>query len=455
MHAVSRIFRHLCPLLCLGIVMIALEARASLSISGMSCTKTSSECIEGAETRQIDGVPVHKECWKHRASYQCRRSGSNTSCQSLIRSPHCSRTTQTCVQERHGVCVQRRINWHCTEKLTNPGRARLTSQKYKIVSDRIVSGCQGQERRGDCARREQSCISGPATRTIKGMRVTRDCWQWRRRYECVGANLESDCQDLERDESCELRESECLEDGPGGRCASEEMVYSCQVPERALDQRQVCGSQVWCMGGDCNTVPRQPPNQSFGRAASAMNLLQEMGRDFSKLGVDSISVFAGEKASCKKWLGSLKNCCKVSGFLVKHRLAGCSEREKKLSVQRAKGQTHPGRRWCSREINLLFRKICVEKTEEYCAFKSRLGRILQQQARSQLGIGWGNCRGLSIAEIERVDWSRIDLSEVLGDIAAKMKPVEQARIKTEMKDKIRNHYDRIKAGISDNSTRVR
>ena len=44
-------------------------------------------------------------------------------------------------------------------------------------------------------------------------------------------------------------------------------------------------------------------------------------------------------------------------------------------------------------------------------FGSKLGRILQQQGRAQLGIGWSSCRGLTVAEIEGIDFARLDLSE--------------------------------------------
>ena len=44
-------------------------------------------------------------------------------------------------------------------------------------------------------------------------------------------------------------------------------------------------------------------------------------------------------------------------------------------------------------------------------FNSKLGRILQQQGRGQLGVGWGSCRGLTVAEIEGIDFASLDLNE--------------------------------------------
>lgn len=62
---------------------------------------------------------------------------------------------------------------------------------------------------------------------------------------------------------------------------------------------------------------------------------------------------------------------------------------------------------------------CVEKRESYCCFNSPLGRIIQEQARPQLGQEWGDaknpqCEGLRIEDLPKIDWSQIDISEWVG-----------------------------------------
>ena len=49
-------------------------------------------------------------------------------------------------------------------------------------------------------------------------------------------------------------------------------------------------------------------------------------------------------------------------------------------------------------------------------FGSKLGRILQEAARSQLGIGWGELPGLHGEEMERIDFEAVDLSEFTEDL---------------------------------------
>lgn len=59
---------------------------------------------------------------------------------------------------------------------------------------------------------------------------------------------------------------------------------------------------------------------------------------------------------------------------------------------------------------------CVEKREVACCFSSPLPRILNEQIRPQFNIPWGSpkypdCRGITLGQLENVDWSRVDLSE--------------------------------------------
>jgi len=68
---------------------------------------------------------------------------------------------------------------------------------------------------------------------------------------------------------------------------------------------------------------------------------------------------------------------------------------------------------------------CLERQSTYCCFNSLFGRVFQEQARAQLSIPWVDaagiavCRALTMDEIQRLDGSKIDLSEymnyVLGD----------------------------------------
>jgi hypothetical protein len=65
---------------------------------------------------------------------------------------------------------------------------------------------------------------------------------------------------------------------------------------------------------------------------------------------------------------------------------------------------------------------CLETTQSYCCFNSRLARVLNEQGRAQLGRGWGgaknpDCAGFSLAQLQTLDFSRMDLTEFYAEIA--------------------------------------
>ena len=169
-----------------------------------------------------------------------------------------------------------------------------------------------------------------------------------------------------------------------------------------------CGSVRYCVGAGCEAVSPEA-NTGFVNAATRLNMAVELGgEEFDR---DDMRFFKGKKRRCHIYFGGLANCCKNSGLLVG--LANCSAREKKLAKERNAGNTHYLGKYCSKKI--IF-GICVRRSRAWCVFGSKLGRILQQQGRAQLGVGWSSCRGLTVAEVESIDFARLDLSEFTEDL---------------------------------------
>lgn len=60
----------------------------------------------------------------------------------------------------------------------------------------------------------------------------------------------------------------------------------------------------------------------------------------------------------------------------------------------------------------------------YCCFNSILARVIHEQGRPQVGRGWGtvdnpDCSGLAFGEMEKINFSEIDLSEYMQYVTAK------------------------------------
>lgn len=93
----------------------------------------------------------------------------------------------------------------------------------------------------------------------------------------------------------------------------------------------------------------------------------------------------------------------------------CEESEFELGAKKEFRLCHYVGTYCSSRA--LF--VCIEKKQSYCCFDSPLARIMQEQVRAASGIGWGSakspdCGGLTLAELQGVNWNLMDLSEWIG-----------------------------------------
>jgi conjugal transfer mating pair stabilization protein TraN len=93
----------------------------------------------------------------------------------------------------------------------------------------------------------------------------------------------------------------------------------------------------------------------------------------------------------------------------------CEQAEFELGAKRELRACHRVGGYCKSKVL----GVCIEKRDSYCCFNTPLARIINEQVRPQLGRDWGepdapNCGGLSVTELARVDWSRVNLDEWLG-----------------------------------------
>jgi len=144
----------------------------------------------------------------------------------------------------------------------------------------------------------------------------------------------------------------------------------------------------------------------------------------------------------------LYDCCgKLKGLATKLKLTSCNAEEKLLAEQRSKNQCQYVGNYKRKVIGLW----TSSKMHVYCCFPTKLSRIVQQEGRKQIGKGWGepkkpNCSGFTLAELERLDFSKFDLSEFFEDIIKKLKVPNQKMTETAID---------IKAGLDRFQSRIK
>lgn len=283
---------------------------------------------------------------------------------------------------------------------------------------------------------------------------------------CMGGT-NNDCEKFEEDPSCEIVKEQCNSEESHDRlpswCSSKEVEYACDSNEdsepetRTTEVLECEGQEYQCADGTCFSHDEEK-NEGFGEWVAHSSAMKAMEGDMQcedENDPSSCTVFEGEERTCRRAAGeasSLWDCCEtpkkdkidadsfyeglvqgtketvrsimeqgILGYIssienIIKLVARCNEDENMLAIERPMDQTHKIGRECGKRISVVFGKMCVRRDHTYCSFNSPVSRIMQEEARKQLGIGWGstsnpNCRGLTMEEIQEVDWSEIDTSE--------------------------------------------
>ena len=288
---------------------------------------------------------------------------------------------------------------------------------------------------GMCRYGEETIHEGSATKELEGVRVERDWWHKERTYIC-GYDSKNDCDTL-RAKGCVQIDSKCHVERDGN-CLEREQTYACI---KYLKNKKITaeGEVPFCLTGDC-TDQSWNPNQDMVEALSKLSLLNELQKDINQAFKDGsksvVNIFRGNSMSCSKHFMNFSDCCGLkSGWGEQLRLTKCLPDERLLSDLRKAGRCHMIGTYVAEKGPIGW----IRKKTTFCCFESKLARAIQQQARGQLGIGWGsveapNCRPLTIQEFTRVDFKRINFSEVFSDVMSKVKVPDAHKMATQLKE---------------------
>jgi len=302
----------------------------------------------------------------------------------------------------------------------------------------------------------------PSCRSIQGETICRDWWLKERVYACerpgaydfsalkgrtdaLAQTTRYENHDFSYTEGGAGQTADMTNAEPGSQCkpsckvaqvdASEPVYLDTQAPDtRAVETK----SREWrecpktASGYVCPVEPGEAieqdcecsQGQDFGKAVSVLSSVDAASHDFSCNSPETggactdIAIFAGSGQSCRE-AGvetGFFNCCSQD---VAWLIGQCGEGERDLQKAKDAGACHYVGIKCVAD----FLGVCLQEKRFYCCFNSKLARIVQEQGRPQLGISWGDpdnprCRGFSPEEFQRLDFSRMDLSEFYGDIQA-------------------------------------
>lgn len=316
--------------------------------------------------------------------------------------------------------VQLRLTGNCgslTPRIS--GGIAYREEPIEIRKDWESASCPAIP--ASCALDQTRCLDR-ADRVIDGILVHQDCWEKQSVYRCP-AVAENTCTP-ENTADCALQSRQCLQ-RINNDCVREKQTWSCPHTV-VIGHHLACGQPVYCEDGQCETTSAQI-NKDFGESATDLKAVSMMGEDIRSQSIDpkavsqNLRVFAGRVAKCRDVTLGTMNCCRDDGW-AKGLVMQCSQGEQQLGQAKEKGGLVVSiGRYCS---NRDFLGICLDHKQSYCIFPSRIAHAIQVDGRKkQLHRSFGSpsspdCSGLSIRELQQLDFKRIDFSGAIGDVEA-------------------------------------
>ncbi len=284
----------------------------------------------------------------------------------------------------------------------------------------------------NCYEIRRQCLDTGA-KHFDELTVTRPCWKEQITYSCESEPIDG-CKHL-KEKSCTLNNSTCVQTA-GALCLKWRHNYTCTLREELMSPG-LEGQELFCLDGNCYT-PETDKNTDLNQAISHLAIFSEMQKDMNHL--QPPTVFSGNCRGCNKHMLSFKDCCSsMRGWGASLGLSSCGEEERALAKMRDAGLCHYVGTYCAEKVPLT--GFCLRKKSNYCCFASKLARIFHEGGRGQIGLSWGdaehpNCRAFTVDELQRIDFSRINLSEIFADLFKSIGEKIQKIVPRQMQDQM-------------------
>ncbi len=280
--------------------------------------------------------------------------------------------------------------------------------------DQWEDTCTSAESNPSCHLVSEECGSPNEIININGTPVKRDCWRKSFQYICHGGSSEGFCQPL-RDQGCEQVNSECVQ-GNVGDCMEYKQSFRCPIKTCSPTTDVVCGDgKEYCMNGDCTDQSYQK-SQDFGKAVAGLSSVSSAGKEIDQT---DLKIFTGKPYECSEKSVGFSNCCSEKGWGQDVGLDHCSSAAKELHRARDNSAAIKVGRYCSGSQPF----PCLEHSQVYCVFSSKLAKIIQEQGRGkQLRLGFGkakhpNCSGITAQQLQKINLSEINFDDFINDVS--------------------------------------
>lgn len=384
------------------------------------CALAEQTCTEPGGTRVINGLEVTRDCWAWQETYAC--VAMEDDCEALSSDSACSLTSTVCEDRNEdGTCGLSARTYTCTTGSNDSTEVTTCNGGTFCVNGLCFDRPTGNDR--DFA---QAITLMEAGRQAAGYALN----------------------------PSDLR----FFSGEGKGCSKNPVANCCRTNTRGADKTNgamistvmQAGRQAWGSWYVYDTLsgPLRQTNaigalySRFAGLGSGQQVFMPTGINyygvtFNPFVTGGGSMFAFDPTSF---------AVSVAIALLQELLA-CEQEEEVLAMQRGENLcTYVGSHCTQR-----FLGACVSRQSTYCCFNSKLARLIQEQGRAQLGLGWGSsespsCDGLTQEQFAQIDFSTIDFSEFVEDISRNVQMPDVTGIQTDnqqrIQERVNNYFSR-------------
>ena len=285
----------------------------------------------------------------------------------------------------------------------------------------------------ECTLIQTDAYSPGENATTNSNNIWRDAWVKRLVFSCAPRE-NSPCEQLQHLGGTFVSKR-CIEKDNEGNCRLIEKTYEMGGLKAAYTQEtfhfhEIEGKEERIFGLE-EFDRSYEKNASFGAVFAIYSALAnaEAQIETGHLDPNQPLLFAGEPSSCCKYFSSKKvlDCCYQTsiegrGLIIGAKLAQCNEEERNLCEKIAEKKCHPIGR---------YRKGIIER-QVFCCFPTLLARIVQEQARKQLGESWGtpespNCSGITLNDLKSLDFEKMNFSDFITSMQGEISSQDIAR----------------------------
>ena len=377
------------------------------AMAGQQCTVLSETCLEGAETREINGVDITRDCWKKNIQWQCLGELQNE-CTPLEANPDCTLKEKKCISElQDGSCQIWDKTYECTEA--------ETTQEIS------------------------QCVDRDFAATMTNLEMLRE----------ISRYYDIESQTFFRGDAskCSIKLGGALEGVFGGNCCKSQgdpAQFSDWVMHAGAEYALNMGVESLASAYTFSILTTSAPQFVEATANVASGISGAIGMSGATPSLSFMGFGVGVSNGMMVVTFNPVAFAFAIAIMALTNWLECPNEPGVTVFRKDAGLCHKVGSYCSKKIL----GACAVQQQSYCCYISKLSRIINVEGRAQLGRDFGSpenpsCEGFSAQDLERLDFSNMDLSEFYEEIRSRMPNpddmLERAKKQTEnMKD---NYYD--------------